>query len=172
MSAPLAAAKSEVASETRFKRLSVALVLAYLTLALAHGGEFWPFSRFPMFSNAKKTWLRATLRELDASEPLSDLHEVGEKEVLGRPFPLGALAIDQNDLSEQLKSMGDSLEPAELAVLQRYFANVGEHRLLLYTVRGRLRSDRSVRVRYRPLALVTKTGVAPLPLADVEPSTP
>lgn len=159
MSLPLDAPSETRAHERRFVRVAATLLAGYLLLALAHSGEFWPFSRFPMFSRASKPWLRATLRELSATELAAPLRIVGERDLPGVPFALAALQIDQNDLSEVIKRMGDTLEPEELSLLERYCGRVGERTLVLYAVHGRLRSDRSVRVRYRPLALLSNRGV-------------
>jgi hypothetical protein len=141
-------------AEKRFIGVALALVLLYFGLALTHGGEFWPFSRFPMFANARKPWLRATLRELRAEDLDTPLSEVGERDVPGLRFPLAELGIDQNDLSEVVKRAGDTLEPEDLALFAQYFPDVGARTLILYGVRGRLRSDSTVRVRYRPVAML------------------
>jgi hypothetical protein len=159
---PPSPALDETALERRFVRVGAALLATYLVLALTHGGEFWPFSRFPMFSNARKPWLRATMRELSDAELARPLAEVGERDLPGAPFPLTALEVEQNDLSEVIKNMGESLDAEELQLLRRFGARIGQRKVVLYAVRGRLRSDRSVRVRYRPLALLTHDAVSPI----------
>ncbi len=150
------------ASERRFRQLALGLGACYLLLALTHGGEFWPFSRFPMFSNARKPWLRATLRELRAEELDLPLREVGQRELPGAAFALGSLGIDQNDLSEVLRQQGDTLEAQEIDLLQQYFPDLGARTLVLYRVRGRLRDDLSPKIRYRPFALLRGEQVVPL----------
>lgn len=105
------------ALERRFKRVTIGLIAVYLLLALTHGGEFWPFSRFVMFARAAKPWLRGTLRELPAEQLAQPLPEVGERELPGKPFPLVALGIDQNDLSELIRNMKGPLDEPELTLL-------------------------------------------------------
>lgn len=152
------------ASERRFRGLALGLGACYLLLALSHGGEFWPFSRFPMFSNAQKPWLRATLRELRAEDLALPLREVGQRDLPGVAFALGSLGIDQNDLSELLRPQGDTLDAQEGALLQQYFPDIGARTLVLYRVRGRLREDGTPRIRYRPFALLHGAQVVPLAL--------
>jgi tetrahydromethanopterin S-methyltransferase subunit F len=155
------------ALDRRFKGVTIGLVSAYLLLALTHGGEFWPFSRFGMFATPARPWLRATLRELSAEQIVQPLREVGVKELAGQPFALGSLGIDQNDLSEMLRKLKEPLEGPQLALIARYFKDVRDRNLVLYTVRGSLRSaDRSLRVRYRPLALITPGGVRAAEVAE------
>jgi hypothetical protein len=157
---PTEQAADAFALERRFQRVTIGLVSAYLLLALAHGGEFWPFSRFGMFSNPARPWLRATLRELPTEQIGQPLREVGVKELPGQRFALGSLGIDQNDLSEMLRNMKEPLDATQLALIARYFKDVRDRNLVLYAVSGKLRSaDRSLRVRYRPLALITPSGV-------------
>jgi hypothetical protein len=164
---PTEQAASAFALERRFKRITIGLVSAYLLLALTHGGEFWPFSRFAMFANPARPWLRATLRELPAEQIVKPLREVGVKELPGQPFALASLGIDQNDLSEMLRDMKAPLQASQLALIARYFKDVRDRNLVLYTVRGSLRSaDRSLRVRYRPLALITPGGVRAAEVAE------
>ena len=144
----------------RFMWLFGGVLLSWFLLVFTHSGEFWPFSRFPMFARSGKPWRLALVRELSAEELAQPLAEVWEKELPGRPFPLHRHHINQDDLSAVIRPMWDGVMPAHTELLARYFQ---EHRatqnLVLYLVRGSLRKDRSVRIRFRPLAVMTRDGV-------------
>jgi hypothetical protein len=151
-------------SERRFAWLALLLAAAYVLIVLVQHGDFWPFSRFGMFSNPGKAWKRALLRQVPEGAPLA---EVAADKLPGAPFALGSLGIDQNDLSATVRSLHSPLRPDEQALLAAYFGNVSVP-LVLYVVDGRLRSkDHSVRIRYRPLARVGPGGVQPVELAPV-----
>lgn len=40
------------------------VLVVYALLVATHLGEFWPFSIYPMFSQAGTPWTRAVVREL------------------------------------------------------------------------------------------------------------
>jgi hypothetical protein len=153
------------AAERRFGWLVLAFALTYLAVVGLQQGDFWPFSRFGMFSNPGKVWKRALLRQVPEGV---ELREVAADKLPGMPFALGTLGIDQNDLSATVQSLHSPLLPAEQALLAAYFRNLSQP-LVLYRVDGRLRSkDHSLRVRYLPLARVGPAGVQSIQLAPGE----
>ena len=73
--------------------------LAHAGLVATHGGEFWPFSLYPMFSRAGRPWTRALVRRVPP-ESLLRLQRVYSLAALpGEPLALDAIGIPQNDLS-------------------------------------------------------------------------
>lgn len=153
------------AAERRFGWLALTLAVLYVGTVALQGGDFWPFSRFGMFSNPGKVWRRALLRQVPDGVPLV---EVAADKLPGSPFALGSLGIDQNDLSAAIRSLHSPLLPEEQALLSAYFRDL-QVPLVLYRVEGRLRSkDHSVRVRYRPLARVGPGGAHSVELAAGE----
>jgi hypothetical protein len=145
----------------RFKTLALSLlgVYAFLVLILVREGEFWPFSRFPMFSRAGRGWERALVREIKAREAAEPLTEVWEDELPGKRFRLNRFRINQDDLSQVVQRMQGGFAPEHGALLEKYFDDSRRTRyLVLYSVRGNFRPDRSVRIRYRPLAVIGPDG--------------
>lgn len=155
--------EEQAAAQRRFARVLLGLVVTYF-LATFLFSEFWPFSRFPMFSRSGRPWTRGLLRELSPAELEKPLLEVWEKELPGVTVPLSRLHKNQDDLSTVVGKVKDGkLSPEQQAFLAGYFAEArATRRLVLYTVRGAPRPDRSVRVRFRPIALLGPEGVTPL----------
>jgi hypothetical protein len=151
----------------RFKTLALSLLGAYAVLVLVHDGEFWPFSRFPMFSRAGRAWERALVREIRAREATEPLAEVWEDELPGRRFRLNRFRINQDDLSQVVQRMQGGFAPEHAALLEKYFDDSRRTRhLVLYSVRGNFRPDRSVRIRYRPLAVIGPDGAHAVTAAE------
>jgi hypothetical protein len=152
----------------QFGCAAVALMTLYGALVASHRGEFWPFSTFPMFARAGRVWTRATVRDVGADVRGVRWSEVQQRELPGRPFPLAAASVDQNDLSLLISSAGDHLDGARRSVLERWFRDARSDRhLVIYAVRGSLDGDGPVHVRYRPVALLGPSGV--LDLAEGSP---
>lgn len=49
---------------TKFKRILGAVLLVNILLVGTHEGEFWPFSIFPMFSQAGNPWTRGVVERV------------------------------------------------------------------------------------------------------------
>jgi hypothetical protein len=144
----------------QFRYAALALMVAYGALVASHGGEFWPFSIFPMFAKAGRVWSRAIVRDVGADFSGVRWSELEPHELPGRPFPLDAVSIDQNDLSALVSPPGDRLDGARLGMLDRWFQEVrGDRHLVIYAAHGWFDGDGLVRVRYRPVALVGPSGV-------------
>jgi hypothetical protein len=147
----------------RFKWLLIGVVVTYVAMINLHHNEFWPFSRFPMFARSGTPWTRPLVRELSAEEASQPLAEVWEDQLPGRAFRLHAHHINQDDLGQVLRPMVDGMNQEQADFLARYFSDVRAKRLLvLYAARGSFRPDRSVQVRFRPLARMGPDGVLPL----------
>lgn len=157
--------RADELSARRFKRLLIAILVANFALLSLHRGEFWPFSRFTMFSRSGKAWARPLLRELSAQEVQLPLGEVWENQLPGRAFPVHDHHINQDDLAQVVRPTVDGLNQEQANFLARYFSDVrAERQLVLYAVHGSFRRDGSVRVRFRPLARIGPDGVLPLPV--------
>jgi hypothetical protein len=173
--AATAEASSWQDASRRFKFLGIGLLLVYFLISRFGDGEFWPFSKFPMFSRAGRPWTRALVVELSTPVPDASLQEVWEKELPGPVFPLHRVHINQDDLSAVVRAITPPVNAQQAAFLAEYFERVRhEKTLVLYSVRGKFRPDRSVRERFTPLAVIGPEGVralaVPLPEAGVPPA--
>jgi len=127
------------ATASRATKALIGVAIAHALLAATHGGEFWPFSIYPMFSKAGRPWARALVieaspsplgQQLDAQYWLDDLP--------GAPLGLEALGIPQNDLSS-LVQRADHWGAPEIAALKRLFGSLPcQHALIVLVVRGML----------------------------------
>src|SRR5690606_9434032 len=84
------------------KRGILVTLIVYLLLVGVHLGEFWPFSIYPMFSQAGNPWNRAMAR--DISDLSLDLYDQiwGQQNVNllpGAPFVMRQHGVDQIDYS-------------------------------------------------------------------------
>jgi hypothetical protein len=157
------AGSAPAAASRRFKFIGIGLLLTYALIAMTGDGEFWPFSKFPMFSRAGRPWTRALAVELAAPVSEQALGEVWEKELPGRPFALHHYQINQDDLSAVMRSYTPPLTDEQTDFLAKYFERVRHDRtLVLYSVRGRFRQDRSVRERFTPVAIIASSRFNPL----------
>jgi len=73
---------------TRALRLLLGTFVLYGVLVATHKGEFWPFSIFPMFSQAGGEWSRAVVREVAREEAPTDWEPLLRTELPGEPLAL------------------------------------------------------------------------------------
>jgi hypothetical protein len=147
----------------RFKRLFWGLIAAYLLLIYTHHGDFWPFSKFPMFSRSGKPWTVAFVREVSSADLAKPLLEVSEQELPGQQFLLHSSHMNQDDLSAVIRPMLKGMTAEHAAQLASYFQQQRATRnLVLYAARG-ARAEGTVLVSFRPLAILTPEGVTPVP---------
>ena len=128
-----------------------------------HKGEFWPFSIYPMFSQAGRPWERVIVRDLSQATA-SDVWQVSTLETLpGRPFAVEQHDIPQNDLTKYVK-LTRAFTDDRLAGLHRLFepslkAARGPSVLVVYRVRGDVdRASGTSVTTATPLVKMTRTG--------------
>lgn len=154
----------------------IGIVLAvYALLVATHKGEFWPFSIYPMFSQAGHPWTRALVREMppETTAESLDWSAVPFSEVAGEPYPLSPRNINQNDVANYV-SKTDRWTPDRIRGLRSLFAKnrTLNAPLLVYRVRGALAGD-SVSVTATPVLLFAPdtTHLNPSPAARVAGSS-
>jgi hypothetical protein len=155
------------AAERRFRIVACVLLALFICAISVGDGEFWPFSKFPMFSRAGRSWKRAIVREVSAEDLQRPLLEIWEKELPGQPVALHHYQINQDDLSAVVRSLTVPLTEEHAALLANYFDRLRHDKtMILYASFGRFRSDRSVRVRFTPLAVIGPDGVRGVPPSE------
>jgi hypothetical protein len=139
-------------------RVLAIVLIVYATLVASHEGEFWPFSIYPMFSQAGKPWTRAIVREVEPNVPAGELWQrVSLSTLPGETFAVARHGIFQNDFANYV-SKTRTWSPARARGLHTMFrdADVGERYLLIFKVEGALLDDKSdVRIDAVPVALFT-----------------
>jgi hypothetical protein len=127
----------------------------YMLLVATHLGEFWPFSIFPMFSQAGNPWTRALVRRVPNEQPDKQLwNAVTLDQLPGKPLRLAAEGVNQNDVSNFV-SKTPMWDEQRLRGLRKLLeTSRGDETLLVYRVRGRLDQD-TVKTTAEPLILFT-----------------
>lgn len=129
------------------------LSLCYVVLIATHGGEFWPFSVYPMFASAGKPWQRALVRVVRPDEGTSP-GGYALNALPGSALPLREHGVPQNDLSS-LVQRAERWSDDELSTLGAMFGELPcRAPLLVLRVRGSLEAG-ELRERALPVARVT-----------------
>lgn len=137
-------------------------LLVYGVLVATHLGEFWPFSIFPMFSQAGNQWTRAM------SMDITDEYDIyGEQvwtidtvdELPGTHFALRANAIDQIDFANFVSKTRDWNEVRVQALRDMIGErHLIERKLMVYKVTGYLNDSNEMVVKATPFILLTPQG--------------
>lgn len=136
------------------------IFLAYAILVAPHEGEFWPFSIYPMFSQAGNPWTRAMV--LDVTH--LDEDEIWETRSLenmrGNPVPVGNYGVDQIDYSNFMSKTENWTEPRRMALIRMFGAeNIGSRQWMASKVHGKMVDEDSVAVEIQPFLMFTADSV-------------
>jgi len=137
---------------TKALRVIGIVLVVYGLLVATHRGEFWPFSIYPMFSQAGNPWTRSIVRKMPDGETPS-WESTSLQDLPGTPFPVQARGINQNDVANYV-SKTDRWTRQRLQGLRGLFDDSYDFSspLLVMKVRGQLVDD-SVAVKATPLIL-------------------
>lgn len=136
------------------------LLLIYASLVATHEGEFWPFSIYPMFSQAGNPWTRAMVLNV-TDQPEDEIWNPRTlAELSDEPVSVGDLGVDQIDYSNFI-SKTENWTVTRRNALRSMFGpeNIGNERWMAAKVRGRLVDEDSVAVIIQPFLLVTADSV-------------
>jgi len=140
----------------RALRIVGGVFVVYALLVATHLGEFWPFSIYPMFSQAGEPWTRAVVREMpEDTDDLASWDAVPFRDLPGAAYPLVPQGINQNDVANYV-SKTDTWTQERLRGFRSLFTKgrTLPKPLLVMKVRGSLAGD-SVSVEARPVMLLT-----------------
>jgi hypothetical protein len=129
--------------------------LLYALLVATHEGEFWPFSIFPMFSQAGKPWTRAVVRVLPEEAVPVPWTAYDPAHLPGTPYPLAPRGISAIDLSNLITNTRrwDATPVAVLRTLLR--ADQHDQALLVVRARGVIAPQDTVHITWEPFAVLT-----------------
>lgn len=159
-----------MSSYTKALRVIGGILIVYALLVATHRGEFWPFSIYPMFSQAGNPWTRSVVRTLPDGETPS-WEATSLQNLPGNPFPLQKRGVNQNDVSNYV-SKTDEWTSQRVKGLRRVFASTYDFSrpLLVIKARGELVDD-SVAVTATPLILYTSDSTHLHPSIKGPPGT-
>lgn len=137
---------------------AILFFLVGMSLLLAtHLGEFWPFSIYPMFSQAGKTWQRALVIQTDQlNEAKWDTLQSVES-LPGTVLALKKYDIPQNDFANFLHKTPVWTHKKQRA-LHHIFSEVDEGKLLIYRVVGSLNTQNEVIYEFIPMMKIKEDG--------------
>lgn len=141
------------------KVLGITLII-YAALVATHEGEFWPFSIYPMFSQAGNPWTRAMV--IDVTHTDEDLiWQVQHPDHLhGDPVPVRRYGVDQIDYSNFIsKTENWTGERMEALITMFGPHNIEGRKWMAAKVHGRMVGADSVAVEVVPWLLMSETGV-------------
>ena len=141
-------------------KIIVITFLIYGVLVATHEGEFWPFSIYPMFSQAGNPWTRAMVLEV-TNEPEDQIWQTYSLRDL--PFdavPVGQYGVDQIDYSNFI-SKTENWTPERKEALINMFGrdHIGSARWIAAKADGELVGRDSVVVRIIPFLMMSQEGV-------------
>lgn len=142
---------------TKALRVIGTVLVVYGLLVATHRGEFWPFSIYPMFSQAGNPWTRSIVRKMPDGETPA-WKSTSLQDLPGTSFPVQARGINQNDVANYV-SKTERWTRQRLQGLRGVFETSYDFSspLLVMKVRGRLVDD-SLAVTATPLILYTSDG--------------
>ncbi|MCH8567657.1 MAG: hypothetical protein LAT67_05310 [Balneolales bacterium] len=134
------------------KKALITVFIIFGVLVAPHEGEFWPFSIFPMFSQAGNPWVRSHVRVVDYDENMINWKTVGADQLDGDVLSMVSLGVNQNDVSNFVSKTAEWNERA----LSNMRALLGEvtsrEQIMIYKVTGSLHPEisDSVVISYQP----------------------
>lgn len=136
------------------------ILLVYASLVATHEGEFWPFSIYPMFSQAGNPWTRAIV--LNVTDLPDD--EIWDPKTLSElsadPVPVGDYGVDQIDFSNFISKTENWTIPRRNALRSMFGPeNIGNERWMTSKALGRLVGEDSVVVVIQPFLMITADSV-------------
>ncbi len=132
-------------------------MVVYVVSVAVNLGEFWPFSIYPMFSQAGNTWHRVVIRDVSGADTI-DWQPTTLDDLPGDPFGARSVGADPIDLAN---FVGKTREwtPQRIGALelQVFPDGHGGRSLLAFRVSGSLLGD-SVAVVATPVVAVGAVG--------------
>lgn len=125
-------------------------------LVATNEGEFWPFSIYPMFSQAGNSWSRSIVRIEDPDAVTWDTLNVTD--LPGNPYPLLEHGVDPIDLANFV-SKTRHWDESRLRGLRRMF-RIDESDvppIVVYRVTGHITDGDSVQVVFIPYVALGST---------------
>ncbi len=139
------------------QKVLITIFIVFGILVAPHEGEFWPFSIFPMFSQAGNPWVRSHVRVVDTPPEQQNWQAVYENELDGRVLAMTSIGVNQNDVSNFVSKTTDWNDRA-LSNMRNLLGDVtSRENIVIYRVEGRLRAETrdSVIIEYTPFIMMT-----------------
>ncbi len=140
------------------------VLIVYAALVATHEGEFWPFSIYPMFSQAAKPWVRTVAYEIDEGATERLRWQPQPRSALpGAPFAAAVHGIEVIDLAKYV-SMTERWDERRILGLKKMLGEHASRQLVFYRVSGWLEGEgrgRHVVMSYEPVVALGGGAHAP-----------
>ncbi|MDZ7773417.1 MAG: hypothetical protein U5K31_11860 [Balneolaceae bacterium] len=141
---------------TTHKKILGGAMLINILLISTHLGEFWPFSIFPMFSQAGNPWTRATVERVENPSEEELWQSRTLPELNGKAVGLYRQGVDPIDYANFVGKTTEWNQKRINALRELLGArDLGDQRWMIHRVRGYLAEGDSVVVESTPLFLFT-----------------
>lgn len=150
---------------SKYKRILFSVLILNILLVSTHEGEFWPFSIFPMFSQAGNLWSRGVVEQVDTTQT-SDIWKTKTiPEIENRVLSLDSIGVDAIDYANFV-SKTKEWNPKRVKALRDLLKieNYPGSMWMATRVQGYLTENDSVVVEAIPLFLVTQDTTFQNPL--------
>ncbi len=131
-------------------------LLIYTVLVASHEGEFWPFSIYPMFSQAGNPWTRAMVIDVtdrDANE-MWEVHALDDR--TADVVSVGYYNVDQIDFSNFVSKTENWTGSRRNALIGMFGSNViGDRQWMVSKVKGELIGADSIAIRIIPFIKIS-----------------
>lgn len=115
----------------------------YAVLVATHLGEFWPFSIYPMFSQAGNEWSRSLVHEVPPDHQVTGWEPLLQVQLPGEVFALDNIGLNQNDLAN-LISKNEDWSPRRMQSIRHFFGSYLDNSgFVVYRARGRFAGEDS-----------------------------
>lgn len=136
-------------------KVTLVTLVIYGLLVATHLGEFWPFSIYPMFSQAGNPWKRAIVQDITHTE-VDSLWKTTDKSGLpGKTLALNNLNVNTNDIANYLSKTEIWTQKKQSGVRKLLQKRLSENNLLVYQARGSLTESDKPQVEFIPYLYLT-----------------
>ncbi len=138
----------------------MATLFVYALLVATHKGEFWPFSIYPMFSQAGNPWTRALVQDVTQTPDSLMWQSTGLDDTRGPVVPLTKTGVDQIDYSNFVSKTKNWTQNRQNALITMFGSeNIGSSRWMVSKVKGHLTAGDTVVIEVIPFLLVKRDTV-------------
>lgn len=142
-------------SKRGIKIIGVSLLI-YAILVAPHEGEFWPFSIYPMFSQAGNPWTRAMVLDVTDKPEIDIWEEHLLQNRTADVVAVGSFGVDQIDFSNFVTKTEIWTESRQRALIHMFGSDaIGDRRWMVTKVRGELIGRDSVAIEIKPFIMIT-----------------
>ncbi len=131
-------------------------LLVYAILVASHEGEFWPFSIYPMFSQAGNPWTRAIVIDVTDLNEEEIWHSYSLEDRAAGVVPVRSYSVDQIDFSNFVSKTQNWTDSRRAALITMFGPNQLEDRQWMVSkVKGEMIGADSVSIRIVPFIKLT-----------------